>query len=102
MRGRTDAGVHAIGQVVHFDTQARRTQRAWVLGANSELPADVRVQWAREVPEHFHARYSAHWREYLYRILNRDVASALDRDRVAWIRKPLDVRRDAAGRRAIC
>lgn len=89
--GRTDAGVHATGQVVHFDSDSRRLARAWVLGANSELPADVRVRWAHEVPEHFHARYSAHWREYLYRILNRDVASALDRDRVAWIRKPLDV-----------
>jgi tRNA pseudouridine38-40 synthase len=60
-----------------------------VLGANSELPADVRVQWAREVPQHFHARYSALWREYHYRILNRPVASALQRDHVAWIREPL-------------
>ena len=89
--GRTDAGVHALGQVVHFDTPARRTQRSWVLGANSELPADVRVQWAREVPQHFHARYSALWREYHYRILNRPIASALQRDRVAWIREPLAI-----------
>jgi tRNA pseudouridine38-40 synthase len=89
--GRTDAGVHALGQVAHFDTAARRTQRSWVLGANSELPPDVRVQWAREVPEHFHARYSALWREYHYRILNRPIASALQRDRVAWIREPLAV-----------
>ncbi len=89
--GRTDSGVHALGQVVHFDTPTRRTQRSWVLGANSELPADVRVQWAREVPEHFHARFSALWREYHYRILNRPIASALQRDRVAWIREPLAI-----------
>jgi tRNA pseudouridine38-40 synthase len=97
--GRTDAGVHALGQVVHFDTAARRTQRAWVLGANSELPADVRVQWAREVPEHFHARFSALWREYHYRILNRPIASALQRDRAAWIREPLELAPMAAAAR---
>ncbi len=89
--GRTDTGVHALGQVVHFDTPTRRTQRSWVLGANSELPADIRVQWAREVPEHFHARFSALWREYHYRILNQPIASALQRDRVAWIREPLAI-----------
>lgn len=88
--GRTDAGVHALGQVAHFDSDNRRAARAWVLGANSELPADIRLRWAVEVPEHFHARYSALWREYIYRILNRDVASALDRNRVAWVRQPLD------------
>lgn len=97
--GRTDAGVHALGQVVHFDTPARRTQRAWVLGANSELPADVRVQWAREVPEHFHARFSALWREYHYRILNRPIASPLQRDRAAWIREPLALAPMAAAAR---
>ncbi|MGH8260914.1 MAG: tRNA pseudouridine(38-40) synthase TruA, partial [Steroidobacteraceae bacterium] len=57
--GRTDAGVHAVGQVAHFDTQARRTMRGWALGANTNLPPDVSVVWAREVPESFHARYSA-------------------------------------------
>lgn len=57
--GRTDAGVHASGQVAHFDTAAERSVRSWVLGANSELPADVSLGWAQPVPDHFHARYSA-------------------------------------------
>ena len=57
--GRTDAGVHARAQVAHFDTHANRSLRGWVLGANTELPSDVSVSWARPVPAHFHARYSA-------------------------------------------
>ena len=89
--GRTDAGVHALQQVVHFDTTAQRSGRAWTLGANSNLPPDVRMLWAREVPQHFHARYSAVWREYHYRVLLRPVASALERNRVAWLREPLDL-----------
>ena len=89
--GRTDAGVHALGQVAHFDTDSVRSERSWLLGANSELPADVRVQWVREVPAHFHARYSAVWREYRYQILNRPVASALQRHQVAWVREPLNL-----------
>src|SRR5689334_8142341 len=56
--GRTDAGVHALGQVVHFDSGAVRSERAWRLGANTYLPADVSIVWVREVPEHFHARYA--------------------------------------------
>jgi tRNA pseudouridine38-40 synthase len=81
--GRTDAGVHASGQVVHFDSGARRSLRSWLLGVNSNLPPDVALQWVREVPDDFHARYSATARTYRYVILNRDVRSALDRDR-AW------------------
>jgi len=97
--GRTDAGVHAIGQVAHFDTAAARTVRAWVLGANSELPADVSVSWARPVPAHFHARYSAEARTYHYLILNRLARSALAATRAAWIHRPLDhVRMDEAAR----
>jgi tRNA pseudouridine38-40 synthase len=57
--GRTDAGVHALGQVAHFDTQALRSGRGWVLGANSELPPDISLSWAVPVPAHFHARYCA-------------------------------------------
>lgn len=87
--GRTDAGVHACGQVAHFDTTTLRSERSWVLGSNTQLAADVRVQWAREVPGHFHARFSALWREYRYRILNQPVASALQHQRAAWIREPL-------------
>lgn len=88
--GRTDAGVHARGQVVHFDTHARRSIRGWVLGANSELPHDVSVSWAVPVPGHFHARYSASARTYRYLILNRLARSALLAHRAAWIHRPLD------------
>ncbi len=96
--GRTDRGVHALMQVAHFDTKARRSARAWALGANSRLPTDISVLWAREVSENFHARFSAQSRRYLYRILDRPIRPALDRERVCWSRRPLDERRmrDAA------
>ncbi|MCS6947170.1 MAG: tRNA pseudouridine(38-40) synthase TruA [Steroidobacteraceae bacterium] len=90
--GRTDAGVHALCQVVHFDTSARRTRRAWMLGANTYLPRDVRVLWARPVPLHFHARFSAEWRQYRYLILSRPSPSALLRERAAWVVDRLDLR----------
>jgi tRNA pseudouridine38-40 synthase len=88
--GRTDAGVHAWGQVAHFDTGATRSMRSWVLGANSELPKDLNVSWALPVPAHFHARYSACARIYRYLILNREVRSALLARRATWIHQPLD------------
>ena len=88
--GRTDAGVHACGQVCHFDTQARRSARGWVLGANTSLPADISVAWAHPVPQHFHARYSAEARTYRYYVFNRPVRSALAARGAAWIRHPLD------------
>ena len=88
--GRTDAGVHARCQVVHFDTQAQRSERSWVLGANSRLPDGVAVLWARPVDETFHARYGALGRRYRYVILNRPVRAALDARRVTWERVPLD------------
>jgi tRNA pseudouridine38-40 synthase len=88
--GRTDAGVHAVGQVAHFDTTVLRAQRAWVLGANSQSGADLRVLWAREVDELFHARYSALSRTYRYLILDHPIRPALDRLRVCWSRRPLD------------
>src|SRR5262245_201014 len=69
--GRTDAGVHALGQVAHFDSTVTRSARSWVLGANSVLPPDVSAHWAVEVPADFHARYSALARTYRYVILNR-------------------------------
>ena len=93
--GRTDTGVHAQGQVAHFDTEATRSARSWVLGANSELPADVSLTWAHTVPEHFHARYSAQARTYRYLILNRTARSALHRTRAAFIHRPLDEARMA-------
>jgi tRNA pseudouridine38-40 synthase len=88
--GRTDTGVHALQQVVHFDTRAVRTPRQWVLGVNSNLPADVRVQWALDVPEDFDARRSATSRRYRYLILCAAVESALLRKRVWWVRDTLD------------
>jgi len=88
--GRTDAGVHAFGQVAHFDTRASRSRRGWVLGANSELPADVSLSWAMPVPGHFHARYCAEARTYRYVILNRLGRSALLAARAAWIHRLLD------------
>ena len=89
--GRTDAGVHALGQVIHFDTAARRTPRAWVLGANTRLPSDISLQWAGEVAPDFHARHTALRRIYRYHILNRSARSALGAGRTAWIHRPLDV-----------
>lgn len=88
--GRTDAGVHALAQIVHFDTTASRSNRSWVLGANTNLPHDVNVNWATEVSEAFHARFSARSRTYRYRILNRTSRSALERHRAHWAFKPLD------------
>jgi tRNA pseudouridine38-40 synthase len=88
--GRTDAGVHALGQVVHFDTTAIRTPRAWVLGVNTRLPPSIALQWAGEVSLGFHARHVAVRRIYRYYILNRSARSALQRARTAWIHRPLD------------
>jgi len=95
--GRTDAHVHATWQVIHFDTAAQRSVRSWVLGANSRLPDDVRLLWACQVDDRFHARFSALSRQYRYVILNRPVASALKRNHASWIYKPLDSALMAAG-----
>jgi tRNA pseudouridine38-40 synthase len=88
--GRTDAGVHATGQVIHFDTVAVRTPRAWVLGVNTKLPPAIALQWAGEVTAGFHARHAAIRRIYRYIILNRSARSALQRSRTAWIHRSLD------------
>ena len=88
--GRTDAGVHALCQVVHFDTQAQREPRGWMLGANSRLPHAISVRWATPVDDAFSARHSARARRYRYRILNRNVRPSLQRDYLAWERLPLD------------
>jgi len=88
--GRTDAGVHAQRQIVHFDTDAERPSRAWVLGCNSLLPRDIAVQWAVDVDARFHARFSARFRRYRYLVLERSVRSALWRGAVCLHRRPLD------------
>lgn len=100
--GRTDTGVHAVEQVIHFETDAERSMRSWVLGANSNLPRDVSVQWACPVDESFHARFSARRRRYRYVICNRWVRPAVLRGRVTWFHHPLDVARmQAAGNHLI-
>lgn len=91
--GRTDTGVHAQCQVIHFESSAVRDERAWVLGANTVLHPGASLLWVRLVDDRFHARFSATRRRYRYRILNRWVRPALERGRVAWIRKPLDADR---------
>lgn len=95
--GRTDAGVHASAQVVHFDSRAARTARNWLLGINSNLPADICALWVAFVDPDFHARYSATSRSYRYRILNRTTRSALHRHRAWWVHRPLDESRMRAG-----
>jgi tRNA pseudouridine38-40 synthase len=90
--GRTDAGVHATGQVVHFDTTSRRTLQAWVKGTNSRLPRHVSVRWAQTVSDDFHARFSAQSRRYRYIIANTPVRPALLADFVTPYFYPLDER----------
>ncbi len=90
--GRTDAGVHAFMQVVHFDTESRRSTREWVRGINSYLPHDIKVLWSKELDETFHARYSATHRSYLYRILNNQTPSALWSKRSLFVPQKLDIR----------
>ena len=88
--GRTDAGVHAACQVVHFDSDAVREPRGWMLGATSRLPEAVCVRWCVPVAGDFHARFSAVARRYRYRLLNRAVRPALQRQWLSWERRPLD------------
>ena len=90
--GRTDRGVHARGQVVHFDTPAERPDNAWVRGVNALLPESVAVLWSRRMPEDFHARYSARSRTYRYVLLNRPVRPALAARHAGWFHASLDVR----------
>ena len=88
--GRTDTGVHAVEQVVHFETDAIRDNRAWILGANCKLAKDIRLKWVTQVDNDFHARFSAVARSYRYIILNSKVTSALFYDKVCWEHHPLD------------
>ena len=88
--GRTDRGVHAREQVVHFDTQAERPDSAWVRGVNALLPDSLAVLWARRVEAQFHARYSARSRTYRYVLLNRPVRPALAARHVGWFHAPLE------------
>lgn len=91
--GRTDRGVHAREQVVHFDTEVMRPRSAWVRGVNGLLPEAVAVLWSHEVDGEFHARYSALARTYRYELLNRAVRPALGASHVGWFHLPLDVQK---------
>ena len=88
--GRTDTGVHAHAQIVHFDAPAARSAKAWVMGVNANLPADIRVHWAQPVRSDFHARFSARARSYRYIIANTVIRPALLHDRVTWHRPALN------------
>jgi tRNA pseudouridine38-40 synthase len=88
--GRTDAGVHARCQVVHFDSGLHRDPRGWMLGTTSRLPGSVCIRWCVPVADDFHARFSARARRYCYRILNRPMRPAIGRHYLSWIRRPLD------------
>lgn len=90
--GRTDAGVHATGQVVHFESNAPRSTRSWILGANANLPKAICVLWAKPVPDEFHARFSAQRRSYRYVLFNRTVRPTFLAHRVTWEYRPLDAR----------
>jgi len=89
--GRTDAGVHATGQVIHFDTLAVRHEKAWVQGVNTYLPDGIRVYWGREVGPYFHARFSAERRTYHYLIHSAQVRSAVLQKQVTWTQHALDL-----------
>jgi tRNA pseudouridine38-40 synthase len=91
--GRTDRGVHARAQVVHFDTDVARPDSAWVRGVNALLPDTVAVLWSRPVDGEFHARFSARARSYRYELLNRPVRPALEATRVGWFHQPLEAGR---------
>ncbi|MEE4361104.1 MAG: tRNA pseudouridine(38-40) synthase TruA [Pseudomonadales bacterium] len=99
--GRTDAGVHATGQVVHFDTTSERPDRAWLQGGNSLLEPGIAIHWARPLSEDFHARFSAQWRRYRYLMTDRAPRQALLRDRVATVRGRLDAQRMHAAAQAL-
>jgi len=97
--GRTDTGVHALHQVIHFETGVEREPRSWVLGGNVHLPVDISLLWARPVPDTFHARFSATGRTYHYLILNRTARPGLYSGMATWDHRPLDEQRmqEAAG-----
>lgn len=91
--GRTDTGVHATGQIIHFDTDAERSERSWVYGANANLPKEVVITWAKPVDDTFHARFSALNRRYRYVIFNRDVRPTFLAGKTSWHCRPLDEKR---------
>lgn len=88
--GRTDSGVHSVGQIIHFDTEAKRDPRGWLFGTNSKLPNDIALRWVVPIDDDFHARFSAVARRYRYIIVNRLARPGLFQHKVAWVYYPLD------------
>ena len=88
--GRTDTGVHGVGQIIHFNSDADRSIDSWQFGTNSNLPGTLVMRWVKLVDDSFHARFSAVARRYRYIILNRGTRPAILTKRVAWHRRPLD------------
>ena len=86
--GRTDSGVHAVEQVIHFETDTIRTDRAWLFGGNVNLPSDVNFKWVKVVGDDFHARFSAIARSYKYKIHHHPVRSSLKADYYLWEPRP--------------
>lgn len=99
--GRTDSGVHATRQIVHFDTDRSRPLKAWVMGTNVNLPRDIAVRWARQMPFDFHARFSSLARRYRYLIVNHPMPPAIDAEHMTWHRAPLDASRMHKAARAL-
>ena len=99
--GRTDTGVHALAQIVHFDTETVRPDSAWVRGVNAFLPTSIRVQWAKLIDEtladEFHARFSAQQRRYQYLLVNTPIAPAINATKAGWYHLPLDIGAMQAG-----
>ena len=91
--GRTDSGVHACGQMIHFETDSHRSDRSWVMGTNSNLPRGVSLLWTKKVSDEFHARFSTLSREYRYVLLNRSVRPSYLEKKVSWFVRNLDVQR---------
>lgn len=91
--GRTDSGVHALCQVVHFDTEVQRNARSWAFGCNANLPSSISVLWAKVMPLTFHARFSATSRSYRYLICNRPIRSAIWQKKATWEYRPLNIDR---------
>ncbi|NLC36083.1 MAG: tRNA pseudouridine synthase A, partial [Alcaligenaceae bacterium] len=97
--GRTDTGVHALEQVVHLDSPVERRMESWTRGLNASLPPSIRVQWACQVADDFHARFSARSRSYVYLLRSHRVASPILHGKTGWIHRPLELNRmrEAAG-----
>jgi len=89
--GRTDTGVHALSQIVHFDTETMRPEDSWVRGVNAHLPKTLRVQWAKEVDARFHARFDAQARSYQYLLINQATAPAIMAGKAGWFHLPLNL-----------